>query len=207
MAGLGAVERASLRVLIQHIGWFRALWVGIRITKDQWRGAPFKDLAEATTWKEQGSRDQAGSAILLYRVLLESFPPEQALAIVTDVVDEGGVAFLSQSIGALKRSHIASMSLEERQEFAKDRSERFPNATLTWNEISPERVQFTVHKCRLLELAVEAGHPELGPSFCTGDARFFGQIEPDVSLTRPTTLAQGGPHCKFTIEWNDKDAP
>ena len=206
MAGLGAVERASLRVLIRHLGWLRALRVGIHITREQWRGAPFEGLPEAKTWKEQGSRDQAGSAILLYRSLLESLPPEQALTIVTDVVDAGGVAFLSQSIGALKRSHIAKMTQEERQQIAQDRSERFPNATLTWDEISPERVQFTVHKCRLLELAVEAGHPELGKTFCTGDARFFGQIEPDVSLTRPTTLAQGGPHCKFTIEWDSKDA-
>jgi hypothetical protein len=207
MAGLGAVERASLRVLIRHLGWLQTLKIGIRITRDQWRGAPFEDLPKAKTWKEQGSRDQAGSAILLYRSLLESLPPEDAFTIVADVVDAGGVAFLSQSLGALKRSHIAKMSEEERKRFAKDRSERFPNATLTWNEISPERVQFTVHKCRLLELAVEAGHPELGKTFCAGDARFFGQIEPDVSLDRPTTLAEGGPHCKFTIEWNDKDAP
>lgn len=207
MAGLGRVERASLTILVQHLGWFKALRVGVSLARAQRRGEPFKHLPKAETWKERGSREQAGSAILLYRALLKSMPPEQALSVATDVVEAGGVAFLTQSIGLLNRGLIEQMSEEERKAFSVDRSARFPNATLSWDEISTDRVAFTVHKCRLLELALEAGHPELAPAFCSGDAKFFGQTLPDVTLTRPTTLASGGGHCQFIIKWKDDGEP
>ena len=203
VAGLGSVERASLAVLIRHLGWFRAVRIGLGLTGAQRRGAPFQHLPSPDSWKERGSREQAGSAILLYRALLKVLPPEQALHVTTEVVEAGGVAFLTQSIGLLNRNLIEQMSEEERRAFSVDRSARFPNATLSWDEISTERVAFTVHKCRLLELAVEAGHPELAPAFCSGDAKFFGQTLPDVTLTRPATLASGDPHCTFIIKWKD----
>ena len=77
---------------------------------------------------------------------------------------------------------------------------------MTWDEISTRGVRFTISRCRLAELARQTGHPELAPLFCKGDARFFGEIEKDVTLTRPPTIADGASHCHFHIAWRDDTA-
>jgi hypothetical protein len=72
-------------------------------------------------------------------------------------------------------------------------------------------VKFTISRCRLVELVLQAGKPELAPLFCQGDARFFGSVEPDVELLRPDTIARGGASCPFTIQFKvpaeGKDKP
>jgi Amt family ammonium transporter len=50
----------------------------------------------------------------------------------------------------------------------------------------------------------EAGVPELAPVFCKGDARFFGTVEPDVELIRPTMIATGGARCDFTLRFAER---
>jgi hypothetical protein len=198
---LGPIERGALGVLASELGWRKALWVGFQIERALGRGEPFGGLPAATDPREQGSRAQAGPAIVMYRVLRESVGPERALQITARVVEEGAVIFLRMSLGTLRRAEIAALDEGGRRRFTEDRASRFPNAELVWNKVSAERVSFTVTRCRLVELVRGAGHPELARLFCAGDARYFGNVEPGVRLVRPTTLAEGGPHCDFTLEW------
>ncbi|MCB9674775.1 MAG: L-2-amino-thiazoline-4-carboxylic acid hydrolase [Alphaproteobacteria bacterium] len=200
---LGPEERAGLRVLVDALGWVGALRVGVALEWRRIRGEPFGDLPAAEGHAEVGSRAQAGPAVLLYRVLRERVGDERALAIVAKAVEEGAIAFLSRSIGRLDRAEIGALDDAGREHFAKDRAARFPNATLEWRALTADAVSFDVTACRLVELVVHAGHPELAPLFCAGDARFFGEVEEGAVLDRPTTIAGGDPVCRFTIRWRD----
>ena len=140
---------------------------------------------------------------MLYRALSRRLGVERALEVSGKVIELGAVMFLSHSVGRLRREEIAKLSEAERAAFAKEKSGKFPNATMTWDEISARGVRFTISRCRLAELARQTGHPELAPLFCKGDARFFGEVEQDVTLTRPPTIADGASHCHFHIQWRD----
>ena len=176
--------------------------VGARVQILTLRGEPFADLPRAEGFKEVGSRAQAGPAILLYRALAR-YGPERALAVVGRAVEEGAIAFLSKSIGRLDRTELEALDAEGRRMFAQDRAAKFPNAEVEWKEISATQVSFVVTACRLVQLGHHAGHPELAPLFCSGDARFFGEVERDAELIRPTTIAGGDDHCSFTIRYRE----
>lgn len=191
-----AIDRAAVRILWTRLGLVNALRLGVRITRRADRGEPFNDLPPAEGFKEIGSRAQAGSAILLYEELVR-MGREDALAITSECVSKGAVLFLSQSIGRIDRSVLAAMSADEQRSWLDGVSAKFPNATLTWDEVSPDRVKFTVSACRLHTLALYAGHPELAPVFCKGDGAFFSGE--GVSLKRPGTLAEGAESCPFTL--------
>lgn len=179
----------------------KAARVGLRVQRRAGRGEPFGALPSPDDWREQGSREQAGPAILLYDELRHVVHEAEALSITAEVVEEGAVVFLAKTIGSLRRSDLEPLDEGQRRAFVEERGRRFPNATMSWDEVTPSRVRFTVHSCRLVELVVGAGRPELAPLFCQGDARFFGTIEPDVELIRLETLAGGGSACPFTIQF------
>ena len=195
------VTLAGLQRLYILLGSSMATRVVARVVAQQARGAPFRHLPPATTWRERGSRQQAGDAIRLYRALLALTSPDRARDVAADVIEAGGVRFLRQTIGPLRRADLAALDPAGRAAFLADRGQRFPNATPEWTTVEAERVSFTISACRLVSLVTEAGHPELGPMFCASDARFFGSVEPDVLLERPTTLAAGDPACAFHLRW------
>ncbi len=195
-----AIDIAAVRILWKHLGLVNALRVGLRITRRSDRGEPFADMPVAKTFQEIGSRAQAGPAILLLQELRE-IGRSDAIEITAECVSKGAVLFLGQSIGRIDRATLASMTPDEQRRWLEDTSGRFPNATLTWDEIGAERVRFTVSKCRLHTLAVETGHPELAPLFCEGDGAFFGGE--GVRLDRPGTLASGDESCPFTLTFVD----
>jgi len=194
------IDRAALRILWRHLGLVQALKVGIRITRRADRGEPFTDLPPAEGFSEVGSRAQAGPAILLYEELLR-LGRTDAMEITSECVSEGAILFLGMSIGRIDREVMASLNEEAQQTWLEQTSRRFPNATLTWDEVGPERVRFTVSRCRLHTLTVEVGHPELAPLFCRGDAAFFSGE--GVRLDRPGTLAEGAESCPFTLTFVD----
>jgi len=201
---LDAIDRVALRVLVRRLGLLRALRAGVAVQWRTARGEPFADLPPAEGFAETGSRAQAGPAIVLYRVLAQRHDPSVALQITGEVIEEAALVFLRQSLGFIERDEVTGLDDDARRRFAEERAARFPNATLTFDEIGPERVRFTVHRCRLVELVHHAGHPELAPLFCRGDARYFGEVQPGVRLTRPGTLAQGDPSCPFTLAWEEE---
>ncbi len=198
---MDAIDRAALRVLVRELGLVRALRVGAAVRWRAWRGEPFADLPPALGFQEVGSRAQAGPAVVLYRVLARALGADEALRVTGVVVEESALVFLEASLGILDRADVSHFDDAGRERFARERAARFPNATLTFDEISSERVKFTVTACRLVELVHHAGHPELAPLFCRGDARYFGEVQPGVRLVRPGTIAGGGATCPFSLEW------
>jgi hypothetical protein len=195
-----AIDRAALKILWRHLGWFRALQIGLRITNRQRRGEPFGHLPEAVGFSEIGSRAQAGPAILLYEEL-KRLGRSDALDITSECISHGAGLFLGASIGRIDRARLASLDDEARRAWLEETTSRFPNATLTVDEASVDRVRFTVSQCRLHGLTVDVGYPELAPLFCRGDAAFFGGE--GVKLERPGTLAEGAASCPFTLTFLD----
>jgi len=197
---LGPEERAALRVLVEELGWVGALRVGASVQVAALRGQPFADLPRATDRKERGSRDQAGPAVLLFRSLARRVGNAEARRITGRAVEVGSIAFLSRTLGRLDRDALDRMDEAERDGWAREKADAFPNAEIEWKEVGRRRVVFEVTSCRLVELVAHAGHPELAGLFCAGDARYFGEVEPGTELVRPTTIAGGSDRCRFTIQ-------
>ncbi len=197
---LGPEERAGLRVLVAELGWVRALRVGLSVQLAAVRGAPFGDLPPASDPKERGSRGQVGPAVLLFRALGRHVGGDDALRITGRAVEEGALTFLGRTLGRLDRDALDRMDDAGRDAWARDKADAFPNATVEWKEVGARKVVFEVTACRFVQLLAHAGHPELGPLFCAGDARYFGEVEPGTELVRPTTIAEGSDRCRFTIQ-------
>ena len=195
------VTLAGLQCLRTAVGAATTVRVAGHVLAQQVRGEPFGPLPAGSDWRERGSRQQAGEAVRLYRALRSVRPPEEALRIAAAVIEAGGVRFLQDTIGPLRRSMLETLDPEERKAFLADRGGRFPNATPVWERTGPEAVSFTISACRLVSLVQEAGHPELAPLFCASDARFFGTVEPNVVLDRPETIASGSHRCRFHLTW------
>ena len=60
-----------------------------------------------------------------------------------------------------------------------------------------ERLDWTIRRCRFVELLDAIGEREMATLFCEGDKVFFDTRQPDVRLERPETLAGGGGCCDF----------
>lgn len=197
-------ERLATPILLRELGILTALRVGRAIRSRQRRGEPFADLAPPDGEHERLSREQIGPAILLYTELRQRIGQEEALRITEEIVIEAACVFLRESIGPLRRADLEQLDEAGQETFVKERGERFFNATVDWQEIGGERVRFTVTHCRFPPLCAATGVPELAPVFCKGDARFFGSIEPDVTLLRPHTIAEGASTCPFTLQWAER---
>ena len=191
----------AMRILVRRLGAARALGVMSEVACAQGRGEPFGHLAQPGEAREALCRQQAGPAILLHRSLVRRMAADQALAVTREVVVAGAVIFLAHSLGRLSREEIMALSSARREAFVKELGAKFFNATLRWDEISGERLRFTVTHCRFPELCATAGAPEVAPLLCQGDAVYFGDVLGTVLLTRPHTLAEAGPDCPFTLTW------
>lgn len=200
---LDAPTRAAFGVLRRRFGWWRALRIGLAIERRRAAGRPFAHLPAPRDEKDAQSRDQIGPAILLFGALVERYDDSTAIEVTAAVVETAAIAFLEQTVGPLRREHLAAMSADERDRFVRERMSRFPNAEVRFERIDADEVRFTVTACRFVALCHAAGCPELAPLFCAGDARFFGEVEPDVVLIRETTLAVGGDRCPFVLRYAD----
>lgn len=196
--------RAAFGVLWRRLGFFRALSVGLAIDRQRAGGRPFGHLPPPVDDKERQSRDQIGPAIVLFALLVERYGDTKALSVTAEVVEAAALAFLGETVGPLRRAQLAAMDAEARDRFVRERMSRFPNAEVRFEHIGADEVRFTVTACRFVNLCHAAGCPELAPLFCAGDARFFGEVEPDVVLIRETTLAVGGDRCPFVLRYADE---
>ncbi len=199
----GSEDRAAFKVLIEELGLIDALRVGGRTQRRVFAGEPFAEFPPPESDGERKSRDQIGPAIVLYRELLEEVSRERALQVAERMIIEASIVFLSETVGRLRRSELLEMGDREREAFVRERGNQFFNATLRWEEIDEEVVEFTVTHCEFPPLCEAAGVPELAPLFCKGDAEFFGGVEDDVALERPHTLAEGAESCPFRIEMRE----
>ena len=196
-------ERLAARILIREIGVFGALGLGRWIRKEAKRGRPFDEIEAADCKEERLSRAQIGPAILMYEGLRARVGKERALRITEEVVVEAACLFLRDSIGPLRRRDLERLDPKRREGFVRERGNRFFNATVEWDEISSKAVVFTVKHCRFPPLCERLGVSELAPLFCKGDAKYFGTVEPDVSLARPRTIAGGSSDCLFDLRWSE----
>ncbi len=203
---LDAEERIGAPILIRELGVWKALKAGRRVRRQMKSGEPFAHLPAATDDRERASRAQIGRAILLYRALQRYRSQDEALRITHTIVVEAACIFLGEQIGSLSRASLAEIPEDSRASWVRERGARFFNATMQWDRIDDGGVDFTVTACSFPPLCVAAGAPELAPIFCAGDAKFFGSVEPDVSLERPQTIAEGAETCVFRLRYAEGDA-
>ena len=196
-------ERAGAWVLVREVGVWRALRIGIRIRRQASAGEPFAGAGLPNSPRERSSRAQIGPAILIYRELREYVTADEAFRITERLAVEGGVRFLRRTIGPLTSETLENLTPAARRAFVRRKGEAFFNAKIKWDKIEEREVHFTVTSCHFPRLCKLAGAPELAPIFCKSDAKFFGTVEPNVSLIRPQTIADGGPCCLFELRWVD----
>lgn len=193
---------AGIPVLLNRLSLVEAISVAWKIETAAFRGEPWNDLAPPEDEKERLSREQIAPAILLYRELLKTHPQPEAYDIVAATAIAGGVKFLKKSIGILDQAMISQKSEEELRAWSAETGQKFFNADIKFDVVSSEAVGFTVSRCRFPELCIEVGVPELAPAFCATDEAFFGKVQPNVTLTRPNTIAGGSDHCAFHLAWD-----
>jgi hypothetical protein len=186
-------------VLLTELGWLGTIRTALALLWRRLTERPFAHLPPAADRRERLSRGQALPAVLLYRALRAAYGPQRALVVAGRVIEAGAVEHLAKTLGDLDPAAFAALSDDARQRRVAGWLDRFFTATATVDEVGPDRVGFTVSACALVRLAHAAGHPELGPTFCTGDALFFATRTPPVALQRAETLAEGGAGCPFRL--------
>ena len=201
MALFDPTGMAAFAILRRELGFWRAVKVGWTVENRTRRGDPFTGWSAPDDTSEAQSREQLGPALVLFEELCRTMESEQAKTITAMVVEAGAHIFLKASIGVIRKADLMQLDQGAREAFVAERMDRFPNATVTWDSISANHVSFRVTDCRFVRLCNEAGHPDLAPIFCAGDATYFGSVEPGVTLERPTTIAEGGSECPFTLRF------
>jgi hypothetical protein len=194
----------ALITLVRGLGW-RNTWRVLRIMRAQQKqGEPFGHLPPPEDERERQSREQIGPAILLYKAI-RCVAPNEARLVTQRIIVADGIRFLRKTLGRISPTQMAALPPGDREEFAQIRGERFFNATIQWNHIESDRVQFTVTGCRFPPLCKAAGVSEIAPLFCLVDERYFGTVEENVILERPFTIAEGAKTCPFTLRIAPQD--
>lgn len=194
-------ERAGAPVLVRELGVWRAVKTGKKVRERLRAGEPFAHLAPPSDRADELSRGQIGRAIVLYRVLEERVGRARAMDVTEKVVAEAACRFLGQQLGSLSRVTVEAVPEQSRRTWIEEKGARFFNATIAWDRVDTDGVDFTVTACRFPALCREAGVPELAPIFCAGDAAYFGSVEPNVTLERPHTIASGAATCCFRLRY------
>lgn len=191
--------RGPLRILVSSLGATEAFRVMAGVARRALTERPFSHLPKPVDRRERLSRAQARPAILLYRALLDRLAPERALSVATDVIAAGAVDHLGRTLRGFDPGSFAALDDGAQRAQVATWLDAFFTAEAEIDAVTPEEVRFTVHRCALVRLSRAAGHPELAPSFCVGDAYFFAHQQPPVRLDRPQTLAEGASCCPFTL--------
>ena len=186
------------QALIRSLGWWDGLRVGLRLALGG-GGAPFGHLSPPEDERERLSRAQAVLAIRPYRVLLTRYSVERALVVAGHVIEAGAVEHLGETLGALNAQAFRALDEEARLSRVRGWISSFFTATARIDDVTADQVSFTVTACALARLCREAGHPELAPAFCRGDALFFASQSPPIHLERAQTIAEDGPDCPFVL--------
>ena len=190
-----------IKVLVRRLGLRQALVVGARIKKREGRGEPFNALAPPADRNEALSRAQIGPAILMFEELSEVISSERAFEIAEEAILASGVVFMRRQLGRFDRAALAALTPSGREAFTKRAAKGFFNATMRWERVDADGVDFTITSCHFPGLCRAVGVPEMAPIFCRVDEAYFGRIEPTVELTRLRTLAEGGKDCPFQLRW------
>ena len=193
---------APLRVLTDSLGYFRTLRVVAGVAKRRLTENPFLSLGPARDRRERESRLQAQTAIFLYREL-KLLEPHRALELTFRVVEAGAVGHLRKTLGRVRGDVLAQLEPTRRRKRVQGWIDRFFTATAHIEDVTETQVAFTVTACALVRLSHAAGHPELAPAFCRGDASYFASLSPPIKLERASTIAEGADQCPFILSLHD----
>jgi hypothetical protein len=203
---MDAIEWSAFKTMGREIGWWKAIRLGLALRKKVKAGAPFQSLPPAKDEAEQLSRNQIGPALVLYQEAQRFFTQKEAYDLTAAVASTAAIVFLGQMIGPLTQKELSSLNDSERRAFVEERGKKFFNATMRWDKVETTDVHFTVTRCTFPTLCEAVGLAELAPIFCKGDAIFFGQVEKNVELNRPKTIAGGDSECIFQLRWIPEEA-
>ena len=199
------MTRAALQCLIKHLGFWKTIQVALHLKWKEWKGEPFTHLPPPQDPKEAESRKQLGPAALLHQILKKHLPPSHVLEVTQDVIEQSGHAFLGQLFSSQDLQHLQTLNQEQQEAFLRPKLDQVPNVVFHLR-FEDNTLHFTVQSCRFVDLGHQLGISELIPFFCAVDQHFFGTILPEVSFSRKTTLAQGGPHCPFVFQFTSSSS-
>ena len=194
---------AAISLLNKRLGVLATTSVLGALMFRQVKGQPWRGLPSPADEKEKLTREQAGPAILLYRVLCDRMPQQDALDLTADIATEGALIFLRQTIPTIRAAEMNALSDEQRLEFLQGIQGKFFNADAGDYTIGETDFSFLIQRCRFPELCKATGHPELAPVFCKGDGLFFERHQPEVLFSREHTLARDGQPCDFSFQLKD----
>ena len=136
----------------------------------------------------------------LYAVLTKRLGRDTALAVIEETVArssfEAGKAFAAAAPQGPSLEHFVTVA---------DLWRRGGALTIEDEHQTPDRVSFTVTRCRYVESYREMGLPEelVTRLSCQRDGAFAAGYSPSLLLSRPATLAAGASCCPFTFTWNN----
>jgi len=193
------MQLAALRALAGELGWPRAVRLGLAGERAP---DPFAALPPPETEKDRASRDQIRPALRLYGVLRAELGDEEALRVTETAIVPATLTWLDGVVGRLDVARYEAADEPSRRRWAEELMSPFPNADSETVEAGDARLVQHVMRCRFVELCAAAGVPELAPVFCAGDLVFFERGP--IDLTRPMTLAGGGPYCDFRFTLRER---
>lgn len=198
------IERAVVGALIGALGWVNTAKVLLRVVWGQLSYYPFTALTKPQDDGEKLARAHVRDALILYHALSGS-GVEDSHHVFDHAMTIGAQTFLHGAIGIIDRQTYQDSSQLQRKRWIEGLIDLFPNATATIVETSDAKVAFSVTRCRYVELALAAGHPEIAKTFCAGDAAFFESQPAGIVFNRSMSIAGGDSHCPFELTLIDDD--
>lgn len=148
----------------------------------------------------QIERRRIEAAILkrVYDALCETMSPDQAAAHIERAVAAdaraAGAAFAASAPAGPSLAHFATVIARWTEGGALD---------IRGPELDGNLLTVTVTRCGYAEMYRDMGLPHPLPFLfsCLRDVHFAAGYSPRLTMTRPTTIAEGGAECPFRYEW------
>lgn len=197
------IKISAFKVLKKEVNFKDLIQVLKEMERSKKRGEPWLKFPECETEKDLESRELIGEAILLYRALKNIKEIKEAERIIREVIIRSAVTQLNFLIPLIKREKLLKMGEEDRSAFFKGIIDKFPNADYELVEENNDRYKFDIVRCRLVDLIIKAGHPELMDAFCAGDGNYFSMCQPEVLFSRKDMIGKGAEKCDFEFRIKD----
>lgn len=194
------IKLTAVKVLRKEIGTKKLLKLLPGLNKRAKAGEPWQNMPSPESEKDKESRLLIGEAILLYRELKQVMPAIEAEKAVREVIKESAITQLRYLVPVICAKQVSELNLEEQKQTFTSIVDKFPNADWRIERAEQGDFAYTITRCRLAELIIAAGHPELKDAFCAGDGLFFERHQPEVSFNRPTTIGGADEGCLFEFK-------
>ena len=194
------IKLAAVRVIIKRLGVKSLSSIGLELSKSKKKGKPYDGLSAASSKKDKDSRALIAEAIVLYDILKQQMDQAKAEQIVREVITAAAIAQLSCLIPTLKSEKLAKLSKEERQKLFCGIVEKFPNTDWILIKSEDNEYEFHMTRCRLCEIFIEVGIPELKNSCCAGDALYFERFQKGIEFNRNKMIGENDEYCLFNFK-------